>query len=223
MKKLALALVALIALFSLGGCADNGFMKDSDIKDIDTITGSITFSYTDTEDESKTYTVSFELYYQKAPITVTNFVKLVKDKFYDDTYCKKYSMAVGGEFITIDAFYEEDDAKKQKSLDYYIKGEFEENGWDKNDIEHTFGTMSMALSGGNDTAGFEFIVCLDNEGFKSRDGLYAAFGKLIDIDNLFFEDLKMMGSSSLYDYDFKVVEIEIDGNVNLGEPLKIKK
>ncbi|NLK17964.1 MAG: peptidylprolyl isomerase [Clostridiales bacterium] len=228
MKKLALALFAMFILFSLGGCYDPGFMKDEDIKDIDTITGSITFGYRslDDDDEPQRYTIAFELYYKKAPITVTNFVKLAKSGFYNDTYCSKFSMAEGSEYFAVDAYIEEDDIKKQKSLEYYIKGEFEKNGWDRNDISHTSGTMAMMRSGDYDTASFEFMICLDNEGFKDRDGEYAAFGKLIEIDGRLIDDLLRMsreGALYLYDYDFRVEEIKINEDIDLGEPLKIKK
>jgi peptidyl-prolyl cis-trans isomerase B (cyclophilin B) len=228
MKKLALALFAMLLLFSTAGCSGPSFMNDKDIKDIDTITGSITFSYMslDNQNETESYTIAFELYYKKAPITVTNFVKLAKSGFYNDTFCSKFSMADGSEYFAVDAYIEEDDIKKQKSLEYYIKGEFEKNGWDRNDISHTSGTMAMMRSGDYDTASFEFMICLDNEGFKDRDGEYAAFGKLIEIDGRLIDDLLRMsreGALYLYDYDFKVVEIRIDGNVDLGEPLKIKK
>lgn len=228
MKKLALALFAMLLIFSTAGCSGPGFMNDKDIKDIDTITGSITLSYRnlDNQNETESYTIAFELYYKKAPITVTNFVKLAKSGFYNDTFCSKFNMADGSEYFAVDAYIEEEDAKQQKSLDYYIKGEFEKNGWDRNDIGHTFGTMSMMRTEGYDTASFEFMVCLDNEGFKRRDGEYAAFGKLLEIDGRLIDDLRRMsqeGAYYLYDYDFKVVEIRIDGNVDLGEPLKIKK
>jgi peptidyl-prolyl cis-trans isomerase B (cyclophilin B) len=225
MRKLALALIAIFALFSLGGCSDSGFMKDKDIKDIDIITGTIEFSFTNIDDPNVTdrYTIEFELYYKEAPITVTNFVKLVKEEFYKDTYCNKFSMAEGSEYIVADAYIEEDEIKKQKSIDYYIKGEFKSNGWERNDIEHTYGTMSMMRPSGYDSAGFEFMICLDSEGFKGRDGEYAAFGKLKDIDSTFFSDLKRMNAISLYEYEFKVVSITIDGDIDLGEPLTIKK
>lgn len=44
---------------------------------------------------------------------------------------------------------------------------------------HDAGTLSMARSSANDTAGSQFFICLSRQGCRSLDGKYAAFGDVI--------------------------------------------
>jgi peptidyl-prolyl cis-trans isomerase B (cyclophilin B) len=66
--------------------------------------------------------------------------------------------------------------------DYEIKGEFAANGFEQNDIPHTRGVISMARGGHSyDSAGSQFFICVaDNASVRGLDGLYAAFGKVIE-------------------------------------------
>lgn len=236
MKKIAILFFSMLMCISVSGCNNNktGFMNEKDIKQLDSNpVGVITFSFIDQDQNLRTFPINFELYYDKAPITVTNFVKLVNDKFYDDTFNGNFGMTEGSEYINVDTYtfdeddletgYDESTYKIQKTIEYFIKGEFKNNGWDKNDLKHTFGTMSMIRSEGFDTAGSDFIICLDNDGFANRDDDYAVFGKLLNIDNSFFEGLKRL-NGSFDSYEFKVVSITVNTNgVDLGVPLKINK
>lgn len=228
MKKLTSLIICGIILFAFSGCADKNdrFLRDDEIKVLENnITGTITFSYKENEVE-KFIPVKFELFYNKAPITVTNFVKLVKDNFYDDTYCVNYSSTFGGVYLNADVMvYNDEDPQQlvQKELDYNIKGEFKENGWDKNDIQHKFGTMSMLRGNGNDTASAPFMITLDTDSFSYRNEKHAAFGK-ITVENTLMNFLKgLQGSLQNYEFKIKTITIDTATDVDLGEPLKIKK
>ena len=58
-----------------------------------------------------------------------------------------------------------------------IKGEFASNGV-KNDLKHTRGVLSMALSMMPNSAGSQFFIM--HEDAPHLDGDYAAFGKVIE-------------------------------------------
>ena len=114
--------------------------------------------------------VTMELDADTAPITVTNFVNLVKEKFYDGlTFHRIISgfMAQGG------------DPKGDGTggSDKTIKGEFSENGVE-NDISHVRGVVSMARANDPDSASSQFFIVTDNS--KFLDGKYAGFGKVTD-------------------------------------------
>lgn len=115
-------------------------------------------------------TIELELYPNKAPITVANFEKLVKEGFYDGlTFHRvvKNFMIQGG------------DPKGDGSggSDKTIKGEFSQNGFTRNDIKHERGVISMARSSSsNDSASSQFFI-VHKDSF-SLDGNYAAFGRV---------------------------------------------
>ena len=104
-----------------------------------------------------------------APITVTNFINLVNDKFYDGlTFHRiiKGFMIQGGGFET-------SGNRKPASN---ITGEFKLNGVE-NDIKHERGVISMARASAYDSASSEFFIM--HEDNFNLDGNYAAFGKVI--------------------------------------------
>lgn len=112
--------------------------------------------------------IEMELDADVAPITVTNFMNLVEEGFYDNNRIHrvlKDFVIQGGEDYS--------NAKAE------IKGEFDANGI-SNNISHVRGTVSMARAGdyssGFDTASTQFfIVQKDN---TSLDHYYAGFGKV---------------------------------------------
>lgn len=114
-------------------------------------------------------TIELELYPNKAPITVANFEKLVKEGFYDGlTFHRigKGFMIQGG------------DPKGDGSggSDKTIKGEFSQNGFTRNDIKHERGVISMARSSSNDSASSQFFIMHGDAPYL--DGSYAAFGRV---------------------------------------------
>ncbi len=114
--------------------------------------------------------IQVELDADTAPVTVTNFVKLVQDQFYD-----------GLTFWRImDGFMMQGGDPKGNGTGgsgETIKGEFSSNGVD-NDISHTRGTISMARSTDPDSASSQFFIVQSDSTFL--DGDYAAFGHVTE-------------------------------------------
>ena len=110
--------------------------------------------------------VKIELDADTAPITVTNFVKLVKNKFYDGLTFHRIMdgfMIQGGD----------PNGDGTGGSDETIKGEFEANGV-KNNISHKRGVISMARSMNNDSASSQFFIVQQDSTFLDKQ--YAAFG-----------------------------------------------
>ena len=116
-------------------------------------------------------TMTAELYPQKAPITVANFVKLARQGFYEGLI---FHRVIKG-FMIQGGGYTED---MQDTDCDSIRGEFRANGFPANDIKHTRGVLSMARTSIPNSASSQFFVMhMDS---PHLDGQYAAFGKLTD-------------------------------------------
>lgn len=114
--------------------------------------------------------IVIELYPDVAPNTVNNFIYLTKTGFYDNNTFHRLEpgfVLQGGDPT----------GTGSGGPDYSIKGEFSRNGFD-NDLSHTKWVVSMARSNSMDSAGSQFFIMLDDN--TSLDGLYAAFGKVVD-------------------------------------------
>ena len=114
--------------------------------------------------------IVIELYPDIAPNTVNNFIYLTKTGFYDNNTFHRLEpgfVLQGGDPT----------GTGSGGPDYAIKGEFSRNGFD-NDLSHTKWVVSMARSNSMDSAGSQFFIMLDDN--TSLDGLYAAFGKVVD-------------------------------------------
>ena len=106
-----------------------------------------------------------------APITVANFVKLVREGFYDGlTFHRVIDdfMIQGGDPL----------GTGLGGSPNKIKGEFTNNGV-LNTIKHTRGTISMARSGNSyNSASSQFFIC-NSDNVSFLDGNYAAFGQVV--------------------------------------------
>ena len=114
-------------------------------------------------------TIIAELDADAAPITVTNFIKLVSEGFYDGlTFHRIISgfMIQGG-----DPLGNGTGGSSEK-----IKGEFAANGID-NPIAHERGVLSMARSSAPDSASSQFFIM--HQAAPHLDGSYAAFGRVL--------------------------------------------
>ena len=112
-----------------------------------------------------------ELYPDKAPNTVHNFLSLVRSGFYDGlTFHRVIEgfMIQGGDPA----------GNGTGGPGYTIRGEFRMNGFAQNDIKHRRGVLSMARSMLPDSAGSQFFIM--HEDSSHLDGQYAAFGKVIE-------------------------------------------
>ena len=111
-----------------------------------------------------------ELYPEIAPNTVNNFISLIKNGFYDGVIFHRVIpgfMIQGGD----------PNGTGIGDPGYSIKGEFSANGF-KNDLKHSRGVLSMARTMAPNSAGSQFFVM--HEDSPHLDGQYAAFGKLIE-------------------------------------------
>lgn len=114
--------------------------------------------------------IEIELYPNKAPNTVNNFIALIEDDFYDGLIFHRVIpdfMIQGGD----------PEGTGMGDPGYSIKGEFSSNDFD-NDLKHEPGILSMARSQDPDSAGSQFFI-VTGDG-SHLDGDYAAFGKVID-------------------------------------------
>lgn len=111
--------------------------------------------------------IEVELDADTAPITVTNFIKLVNEGFYDGLTFHRI----------IDGFMIQGGDPKGNGTggsDEKIKGEFSANGVENN-ISHKRGVISMArASYSMDSASSQFFIVHEDSEFL--DGQYAAFG-----------------------------------------------
>lgn len=114
--------------------------------------------------------ITAELYPDVAPITVNNFISLIKQGFYDGLTFHRVIpgfMIQGGDPKGIGI----------GGPGYSIKGEFTQNGF-QNDLHHGEGVLSMARAMNPNSAGSQFFICVAECGFLDKQ--YAAFGKVID-------------------------------------------
>ena len=111
-----------------------------------------------------------ELYPDVAPNTVNNFISLVKKGFYDGLIFHRVIagfMIQGGD----------PEGSGMGGPGYSIKGEFNYNGVENN-LKHSRGVLSMARAMHPDSAGSQFFIM--HADAPHLDGQYAAFGKLVE-------------------------------------------
>ncbi len=114
--------------------------------------------------------IVLELYPDLAPITVANFVELVKDNFYDGLI---FHRVIAGFMIQGGDPQGTGMGGSKKT----IKGEFAANGF-QNPISHERGVISMARTSAPNSASSQFFIM--HEDGKFLDGQYAAFGRVTD-------------------------------------------
>ena len=111
-----------------------------------------------------------ELYPEKAPNTVNNFLSLVQKGYYNGLIFHRVIagfMIQGGD----------PNGTGTGGPGYHIKGEFASNGFIQNDVAHVRGVLSMARAQHPDSAGSQFFVMHEDADYLN--GQYAAFGKVI--------------------------------------------
>jgi cyclophilin family peptidyl-prolyl cis-trans isomerase len=119
-------------------------------------------------------TIKVELFEDKSPVTVKNFLSYVDDKHYDNTICHRviedFMVQCGG--IGLD--------RKEKPTKPAIKNEA------GNGLSNLRGTLAMARTGDPDSATAQFFINLKDNTFLDRKGNtpaqagYAVFGRVID-------------------------------------------
>ncbi|MEN1969447.1 peptidylprolyl isomerase [Lentibacillus sp. N15] len=202
--KLLLLMFIFLIGWTLTGCGsqskgdqkEDGNLKETDESTADTYP---------TVDENPTVTITMandnqiklELYPDVAPNTVSNFISLINQGFYDGLTFHRVIpefMIQGGD----------PEGNGTGGPGYAIKGEFTSNGFDNN-LKHERGVLSMARSNDPDSAGSQFFIMVADS--SQLDGDYAAFGKVTDgmdvVDN--------------------IVSVDRDGNDKPKEEQKMKK
>ena len=114
--------------------------------------------------------IKAELYPEKAPNTVNNFISLVKKGYYDGLIFHR----------VIRGFMIQGGCPQGTGMGgpgYSIRGEFAQNGF-ANDLKHTEGVLSMARAMHPDSAGSQFFIM--HKAAPQLDGAYAAFGKVTE-------------------------------------------
>ena len=154
---------ALTAALAAAGCGEK---KQENASDGELLSG-IHHAEIQVEDYG---TIKVELDADTAPITVTNFVNLANEGFYDGlTFHRIISgfMIQGGD----------PNGDGTGGSEETITGEFSSNGVE-NDISHERGVISMARAQDPDSASSQFFIM--HQDTTSLDGEYAAFGHVTE-------------------------------------------
>lgn len=165
MKKFVCAMLCILLVLSAGCAKSNGSGQQSDEAEPQSY-GTV-HVIIDVKDYG---TITVELDGMSAPITVSSFISLVKDGFYDGlTFHRIMSgfMIQGGD----------PKGTGTGGSGTTIKGEFSLNGVE-NPLSHTRGAISMARSKDYNSASSQFFIV--HEDSTELDGQYAAFGYVTD-------------------------------------------
>ena len=154
-----------------------------------------------------------ELYPEIAPISVNNFISLIKKGYYDGLTFHR----VIADFMIQGGCPE---GTGMGGPGYSIKGEFSQNGF-KNDLKHTEGVLSMARSMMPNSAGSQFFIM--HKTSPHLDGAYAAFGKItegMDVVNKIAETATDYSDRPLEDQKIKSMTVDTFG-IDYPEPEKM--
>ena len=156
-----------------------------------------------------------ELYPDKAPQSVRNFIDLCSHHFYDGLI---FHRVIPGFMIQGGC----PEGTGMGGPGYCIKGEFFFNGV-KNDLKHKRGVLSMARSSSPNSAGSQFFIMhADSE---HLDGDYAAFGRVIegmDVVDAIAAVETDANDRPLVEQRMETVRVETFG-VDYGEPERIEE
>lgn len=153
-----------------------------------------------------------ELYPEIAPISVNNFISLIKKGFYNSLI---FHRVIPGFMIQGGC----PNGTGMGGPGYSIKGEFTHNGV-KNDLKHTEGVLSMARAMHPDSAGSQFFIM--HKTSPHLDGEYAAFGKItegMDVVNKIAATPTDYNDRPLENQKIKTISVDTFG-VDYPEPEK---
>ena len=214
-KKGAVLVGISAMLISLVGCTNNNTSSQKNDEEIETTvesTGELPIATIKIKDFG---TIKAELYPDKAPNTVNNFISLANSGFYDGLIFHrviKGFMNQGGD----------PDGVGTGGPGYSIKGEFSNNGYTNNDLKHTAGVLSMARANEPDSAGSQFFIMAEEASYL--DGDYAAFGKVIEGMDV-VNDINSVQTNSndkpLKDVVIESITVDTKG-IDYKEPEKIQ-
>ena len=156
--------------------------------------------------------IKAELYPEIAPVSVNNFISLVKKGFYDGLI---FHRVIPGFMIQGGC----PEGSGMGGPGYCIPGEFAINGY-QNPLKHTRGVLSMARAMDPNSAGSQFFIMVEDA--PHLDGQYAAFGKVIegmDAADAIVNAKRNFMDKPLEDQRMKSVTVETFG-VDYPEPEK---
>ena len=151
-----------------------------------------------------------ELYPEKAPNTVNNFISLINKGFYDGLI---FHRVIAGFMIQGGCPL----GQGYGDPGYKIRGEFKKGGF-ANNLKHERGVLSMARSAMPHSAGSQFFIM--HAAAPYLDGDYAAFGKLtegFDVLDAIAETQTDRSDRPLSEQKMKKVTVETFG-VEYPEP-----
>jgi peptidyl-prolyl cis-trans isomerase B (cyclophilin B) len=149
MKKIFCGMIIMLGFMALLGCKGENTMQNA----------IVTIEVTGYSEP-----IVLELYYDKAPNTVRNFIKLVQEGYYDGLIFHR----------VIRDFMIQGGASSQPTCK--IKGEFSDNQV-TNDLKHVRGVISMARTTDPNSATSQFFIMHKTNDYL--DGKYAAFGMML--------------------------------------------
>jgi cyclophilin family peptidyl-prolyl cis-trans isomerase len=166
MKRL-LALLSLATLTLIAGCGEERAAAKNPVVVVETSMGKI----------------KIELFADKAPGTVKNFLRYVDDKFYDGTVFHRVIedfMIQGGGFET--GMQDVQSAREFKAKEKKTRGPIKNEA--SNGLSNVRGTVAMARTPDPDSATAQFFISVANnsQGLDPAPGEagYCVFGKVID-------------------------------------------
>ena len=224
-KKLAsLCILSLLSVFLLAGCGNKEEKNNPNYNSENYLSG-LHYAVMEIENYGEIY---LELNADAAPATVTNFVNLVNDGFYNGLTFHRI----------IDGYLMQGGDPEGTGLggsDYTIPGEFAVNGY-SNAISHVRGTISMARATNDyNSASSQFFIV--QEDVTGLDGYYAGFGKVIsgmelvdeicagslvedDNGNVLVENQPVITSITMIsEEDVPVSEMDEEEEIQLPDPL----
>jgi peptidyl-prolyl cis-trans isomerase B (cyclophilin B) len=116
-------------------------------------------------------TMTAELYPEKAPKTVENFLSLVDQDFFSGLI---FHRVIKGFMIQGGGFDESFEHKEAGA----IYGEFKANGFMANDLHHAPGVLSMARTQDPNSGSSQFFIMHKDASYL--DAQYAGFGQVVD-------------------------------------------
>ena len=151
--------------------------------------------------------ITGELYPEKAPQSVYNFISLANKGYYNGLI---FHRVIPGFMIQGGC----PNGTGTGGPGYQIKGEFAANGFTTNDVLHTTGVLSMARTMAPNSAGSQFFVMVAPA--PHLDGQYAAFGQITEGQEIAI-DISRVQRSMFNDkpkQDQKIASVRVD---TLGE------
>ncbi len=162
MKKILLFMTTICIAISVYININHAIIKESTSTQIKNPIATVVFS--------NEKTLKIELYPDKAPNTVNNFIYLIEHHFYDNLPINKiipgYIIQMGDPIGDSTGF-----------PGYFIKSECKNNTI-RNPLKHSKGVISMCRGKEYNTEGSQLFILLKDD--PSLDGKYTSFGKVIE-------------------------------------------